>query len=51
MYCAYVIDPLGNNIEVLYFRPWIFTMREMTPLALSGLLGIILAVGFSYYLT
>ncbi|KAH8896494.1 hypothetical protein GQ53DRAFT_714196 [Thozetella sp. PMI_491] len=38
-YAAYVIDPMGNNVEVVYFNPlWIQALKA-SPYIITGLLG------------
>ena len=48
-YAAYVIDPLGNNIEVVHWNPWWLTAVQNVPYVVSGLLGVGLAFGYSQY--
>lgn len=41
-YAAYVLDPLGNNIEVVYWSgPWFFSVLNGLPTLLSLLFGAV----------
>lgn len=39
-YAAYVIDPVGNNIEVVHFNPWWLQAIKAAPSILSLLVGV-----------
>jgi hypothetical protein len=38
-YAAYVLDPLGNNIEAVYFAPLWLRALKAAPWLLTGLAG------------
>lgn len=38
-YAAFVLDPLGNNIELVYWNPWWLRLLKVSPVILSGLFG------------
>lgn len=48
-YAAYVIDPIGNNIEVVHWNPFWMQALKSTPFVLSAALGAALAVGWGMY--
>jgi catechol 2,3-dioxygenase-like lactoylglutathione lyase family enzyme len=44
-FAAYIIDPLGNNIEVMYWQPaWLKAVKAV-PYVVTGVMGAALAVG------
>ena len=48
-YGAFVIDPLGNNIEVMYWSPiWLKALQAL-PFIMTGTVGVALAIGVSKY--
>jgi hypothetical protein len=48
-YAAYVIDPLGNNIEVAHWSPlWLKAVMSL-PFVLTGLVGAGAAFGAAKY--
>ncbi|KAK4210931.1 Glyoxalase/Bleomycin resistance protein/Dihydroxybiphenyl dioxygenase [Rhypophila decipiens] len=40
-YAAYVIDPVGNNIEVVHYNPWCLQAIKVAPSIVSLLAGIV----------
>jgi hypothetical protein len=48
-YAAYVIDPVGNNIEVVCFNPWWLKMMSAAPYVLSVAVGAVLTLGYQVY--
>jgi len=44
-YAAFVIDPLGNNIEVMYWQPLWLKAVKSTPYVATAVLGAALAYG------
>jgi catechol 2,3-dioxygenase-like lactoylglutathione lyase family enzyme len=48
-YAAFVIDPLGNNIEAVYWKPWWLKLILSTPYVAAGLVGVGLAVAQARY--
>lgn len=48
-YAAFVIDPMGNNIEAVYYKPLWLQAIMSAPYVLSGLVGVGLAVGYQLY--
>lgn len=49
-YAAFVIDPVGNNIEVMYWSPWWMKAFESAPYALAALTGAGLSYAAAKYL-
>jgi hypothetical protein len=45
-YAAYVIDPLGNNVEVMHWSPLWLKALQSAPYALTGIAGALLSFGF-----
>lgn len=49
-YAAFVLDPLGNNVEVVYFNPWwvqaLKAARGVTTILLGAVAGHF-ALGFA----
>ena len=50
-YAAYVLDPLGNNIEAVFFSPWWLQLLKATPWVAAGALGAVLSSGVSWYVS
>lgn len=48
-YAAYVIDPVGNNIELVHWNPLWLRALKSAPLVVSGVLGAAAAVGAGMY--
>jgi hypothetical protein len=48
-YAAYILDPMGNNIEVVYWSPLWLKALKSAPMIISGLLGASLTVAYSWY--
>jgi hypothetical protein len=48
-YAAYIIDPVGNNIEVVCFNPLWMKMLNAAPYVLSVALGAGLTLGYQAY--
>ena len=38
-YAAFIIDPLGNNIEAMYYNPWWLRLVKASPMILGAALG------------
>lgn len=49
-YAAYVIDPLGNNIELAHWSPLWLKLFKSLPLLGTGLVGAAASVGIAKYL-
>jgi hypothetical protein len=49
-YAAYIVDPLGNNIEVMHWSPAWMKMLQSAPYLLTGLAGAALAVGLARFI-
>ncbi len=50
-YAAYVLDPMGNNVEAVYFNPWWLQVMkgiEPTSFLLTGaFFGVVLSAAFT----
>lgn len=40
-YAAFVLDPLGNNVEVMYFNPWWLRAMKAAPGVAAVLFGAV----------
>jgi hypothetical protein len=48
-YAAYVLDPLGNNIEAVYYNPWWLQAIKAAPNLVSLFVGALAAyLAFKY---
>ncbi|KAK3365545.1 Glyoxalase/Bleomycin resistance protein/Dihydroxybiphenyl dioxygenase [Lasiosphaeria ovina] len=48
-YAAYVLDPLGNNIEAVYFNPWWMSVLNGAPKVFNLFVGVLVGnVVFMY---
>jgi hypothetical protein len=43
-YAAFVIDPLGNNVELVHFSPWWLKALSSIPYVATAVLGAGVAV-------
>jgi hypothetical protein len=49
-YAAYIIDPLGNNVEVITWTRLLFKVLKNIPFIMTGVAGAGLAFGATYFL-
>jgi hypothetical protein len=40
-YAAFVLDPMGNNVEVVYFNPWWLQLIKAAPGVLFTVFGAV----------
>ncbi len=40
-YAAFVLDPMGNNIEAVYFNPWWMQLIEAAPKVATVVFGAV----------
>lgn len=40
-YAAFVLDPLGNNVEAVYFNPWWLQMMKAAPGVVAVVFGAV----------
>jgi len=48
-YAAYVIDPLGNNVEAMHWSPAWMKALQSIPYAVTGLVGAAVAFGVTKF--